>query len=167
MLPVAVLSQNARRILRWVGVALGSMLAVGLVVNALYPSAWRPIEATVAASRIESVRYGNLQWALMVDAAYEVAGHRYETTKDVFHHTDHAVVATEAESWQPGRKFTLFYDAGNPGSSALEADGGREATVATAVLLTPLALMLASFAVFILRGRLGRTSRAPVSPTDA
>ncbi len=153
---MAIVPTRFRQVLRWLAILVAPMILVGWTVSALYPADWRPVEATVGASRIESVRYGTLQWALRADAAYEVAGRRYETTKDAFRHTDRALVEAEAANWPPGRKMTLYYDAANPGSTSLVADGGREATVVTAVLLTPLAVFLSGFIAFLHRGRLTR-----------
>lgn len=153
---MAILSNRVRRVLLWVAILFAPMVLVGWTVSALYPADWRPVEATVGASRIQSVRYGTLEWALRVDTTYEVAGRRYETTKDALRNKDRAVVEAEAGNWPAGRTMPFYYDAANPGSTSLVADGGRGATVATAMLLTPLAVFLVGFVVFLLRGRLSR-----------
>jgi len=131
-----LVSDRVRRALKWPAIVVGSMLAMGWAVGALYPNDWRPIEASVQSTRIESVRYGNLQWALMVEAAYEVSGQSYATRRDVFHDVDYDAVEAEGRNWPPGRSFRLYVDAKNPGSASLVPDGGREATVVTAVTAT-------------------------------
>lgn len=129
------------------------MLLVGLAVHVAYPNDWRPVEAIVKSARIESVRVGTLQWVLRADASYGVDGRTFETTADVARDTDRAVLETEIANWHSGRKTTLYYDAGNPRSVSTIADGGREATVVTAVMLTPLAVSFAALLGYVLRGR--------------
>jgi hypothetical protein len=146
-----LVSDRVRRALKWAAIIVGPMLAMGWAVGSWYPNDWRPIEASVQSSRIESVRYGNLQWALMVEAAYEVSGRPYATRRDVFHDVDYDVVEAEARNWPPGRSFRLYVDAKNPESASLVPDGGREATIVTAVLLTPMLVGLAVFVLMILR----------------
>lgn len=163
---MALVATRVRRVLRWIAILVAPLIGVGWAVSALYPDDWRPVDATVGASRIESVRYGTLQWALRVDTTYEVAGRVYRTTKDAFRNTDRTLVEEEAPNWLPGRKMRLYYDVGNPGSTSLVPDGGREATVATAVMLTPMFMLLAAFIGFVLRGRFSRRDEQR-APTDA
>lgn len=103
------------------------------------------------ASHIERTRPGTLQWSLLVDATYEVSGRRYATTVDVFHDSEIAVTEAQAKEWPAGRTLTLFYNANNPRSMSLVADGGREATAVTAAILTPLVVLLIGFVVFLVR----------------
>jgi hypothetical protein len=156
---------RVRRVLKWTAIATAPLLAVGSAVGALYPDDWRPIDATVQSTRIESVRYGNLQWALIVDAAYDFSGRSYATRRDVFHDTEYDVVDAEARNWPPGRSFRLYVDANNPGSSSLVPDGGRQATIVTAVLLTTMLLGLLAFILAIARGRRA-TGQTAVGRTD-
>lgn len=146
-----LVSDRVRRALKWPAIVAGSMLAVGWAVGSCYPHDWQPTDANVLSTGIESVRYGNLQWALMVEAAYEVSGRSYATRRDVFHDVDRDVVEAEARNWPPGRSFRLYVNAKNPGSASLVPDGGREATVVTAVLLTPMLVGLVAFGLMILR----------------
>lgn len=157
-------TRRVRLVVLSLAIVLGAMLLVGVSVAALYPNDWRPIEATVKSSRIESVRYGVPQWAIRTDATYSVAGGTYEATVDAFRNTDRAVVEAEMPNWQPGRNFTLHYDETDPRSVSTAADGGREATVVTSVLLTPLAVMLSYFLALLLNGKLGRRARDAAPP---
>ena len=139
------------RILQAVGVILAAMVLAGLTVNALYPDRWQAVPATVESTAIEQVRYGTLEWALQVQAAYEVSGERYETRQDMFRNPDLDVVEAEAANWPAGRVFMLYADAAHPAAVSRAPDGGREALVVTAVILTPLLLGLIALIVFVIR----------------
>ena len=140
-----------RFVLLALAVAVGAMLVVGCAVALLYPDDWRRVEATVQGAHIKSTRPGTLQWALRVDSTYEVDGQTYETTSDVFHNSEFSVTEAQIGKWPAGRKFTLYYEAGNPKSASLVADGGREATTVMAVVLTPLTLIIIAFSVLLAR----------------
>jgi Protein of unknown function (DUF3592) len=146
------------RVLLAVAVLGGLMLIVGFAVSLLYPDDWRPVAATVRASHIESTRPGTVQWTLMVDAAYVVDGRAYETNSDVFRDSDRAVTEAEAGKWPAGRTFMLYVDTDNPRSVSLVPDGGREAATVTAVILTPLLVIMIGFVVLLarqVRGQMG------------
>lgn len=134
-----------------VGIVVGLMIAAAMAVQFLYPSAWHPLEATVQRARIERTRPGTPQWSLMVDATYEVAGRRYETSQDVFHDAERSVTEAEQARWPAGRTFTLYVDTDDPESTSLVADGGRQAATVVAVILTPLILMVLGFIVILVR----------------
>jgi hypothetical protein len=134
-------------------VVLGATVLLGLLANQLYPNDWQPIEATVTATRIDSTRPGTLQWSLIADASYEVAGRRYETTQDVFRDDDRSVTEAEVPRWPSGRTFTLYIREGDPSAVSLYPDGGREAVTVTAVLLAPLVVFTIGFAAFLIRRR--------------
>jgi Protein of unknown function (DUF3592) len=150
-----------RLVLLALAVVIGGMLVVGSAVALLYPDEWRRVEATVQGAHIESTRPGTLQWALRVDSTYEVDGKTYETASDVFHDSEYSVTETQLGKWPAGRKFTLYYEAGNPKSASLIADGGREATTVMAVLLTPLALIVIAFSVLLARRLRANARQAP------
>ena len=127
-------------------------LAMGVAVHLLYPSDWRAVEATVQRVYIKSTRPGTPQWSLFVDARYDVAGESHVTAKDIFRNPSRDVTAAEQANWPPGSKLTIYYDAGDPASTSLVPDGGRQALVATTVILTPLALSILFFIAAIIAG---------------
>jgi len=118
-------------------VLLGAMILVGSAVHALYPSNWLAVPAVVQSTEVTSVRNGVVEWAVRVDATYEVSGQRHKTSQDMFLDTEWEVASREAERWLAGREFTLYADAENPGSVSKSPDGGREAVTVVSVLFTP------------------------------
>lgn len=149
------LSLRVRRVLLWVAAIVGPMVMAGWAVVALYPDDWRAAEATVRSSHIKSVNIsrGNDQWALVVDATYEAAGHRYDASEIVFRNENRDVTEAQTSNWPAGRTFTLYFDADAPDSVSLMPDGGREAVIVMVVLLTPLVVFFTWFVVFMVRRR--------------
>lgn len=145
-----------RRLLR---LALGTvgclalMLAAAGLASALYPGDWQPVSATVTASRIEEVRDGTLDWAVVVDVRYEVAGVVHEG-RGLRMFTDPAWEKASAAvgDWPVGRTVTVYYDAGDPAEVSRWADGGREALAVLAALMVPVLGALGFFVVALRRG---------------
>lgn len=154
--------KRAKLVLLWTAIVFGSMLFAGWAVKALYPDDWRPVEAVARSTHLKlvNVSRGNDAWALMVEAAYEVAGRPFEATAAVFRDRERSVTEAEVEKWPAGRTFTLYFDADNPESVSLYPDGGREAVIVAAVLLTPLVVGLVALIVFLVR-RMRANALAP------
>lgn len=140
-----------RRILLSVAVIAGAMFIVGIAVNALYPDDWRAVEATVRSSRVADVSSRSPDWVLRVDVTFAVSGRSYQATTSVFRDPERSVTEVAASKWPAGRTFTLYSDANNPQRVSLAPDGGRQATVVTAVILTPLVVLITGFIVFLFR----------------
>lgn len=143
--------QNLRPVLLSVAVIVGAMLIVGMTVSVLYPEDWRAVEATVRSSRVADVSSRSPDWVLRVDVGFEVSRHSYEATTSIFRDPERSVTEAEASKWPAGRTFTLYSDASHPERVSLAPDGGRQATVVTAVILTPLVVLIAGFIVFLFR----------------
>jgi hypothetical protein len=90
-------------------------------------------------------------WALQIVASFEISGRRHEGRVDVFRDPERSVTEAEASKWPAGRTFTLYSNANNPESVSLAPDGGRQAAVVTAVILTPLVVLTIGFVVFLFR----------------
>ena len=131
-------------------VLLGSMIAMGVIVSAIFPSDWQPVQATVQSTHIESVRNGVPEWAVRADLAYEVSGETYETWQDVFTNTDREVSVAELENWPQGRELTLYVNTASPTATSLYPDGGQEGAVVAAVILTPALVGLIWFVAFLI-----------------
>ncbi|KCZ87353.1 DUF3592 domain-containing protein [Hyphomonas johnsonii] len=132
-------------------VLLTAMILVGSLVAALFPADWHAVQATVQSTRIESVRNGVPEWAVRVEATYEMSGRTYDTQKDVFTNTDRDLSVAELENWPQGRDLTLYANVKSPGTTSLSPDGGREAAVVVAVMLTPALtffIWLVAFVIF-------------------
>jgi hypothetical protein len=153
--------QNLRPVWLSVAVIAGAMFMVGVAVNALYPDDWRAVEATVRSSRVADVSSRSPDWVLRVDVTFEVSGRSYQATTSVFRDPERSVSEAEASKWPVGRRFTLYSDASHPQRVSLAGDGGRQATVVTAVILTPLVVLTTGFIVFLFRRK--RTNH--VNPT--
>jgi hypothetical protein len=155
------MSKDLRRILLSAAIIVGAMFAVGLTVSSIYPDDWRAVEASVQSSRVIDVSSRTSSWALEVNAGFEISGRRHEGRVDVFRDPERSVTEAEASKWPAGRAFTLYSDANNPESVSLAPDGGRRATVVTAVILTPLVVLTIGFVVFLFR----RIRAKQVSPS--
>lgn len=143
---------------RQIGLAAFGVVALMLVAagiaDQLLPSDWRPVEATVTATRIEEFRNGGLEWALFVDARYEVDGRSHEG-RDIRMYSNPAIELTEAEQrdWPPGRKVELYYDAANPRNVSRWPDGGRQGIAVVAALMVPAGLAFAFLIYAVFRRR--------------
>ncbi len=140
-----------RRLLLSAAIIAGAMFFVGIAVSALYPDDWRAVEATVRSSRVEDVSSRSPDWVLRVDAAFEISGRSYQATISAFRDPERSVTEAEAGKWPAGRTFRLYSDANHPERVSLAPDGGRQATVVTAVILTPLVVLIIGFVVFLFR----------------
>lgn len=129
-----------------------AMIASFVLVLSLLDGDWKPVEAKVLSAEIVSTRSGSLTWSILVDAAYEVDGARYERQRlDVFHDVEYDVSEARLADWSEGKRFTLYVDPADPQSSSLAADGGREALAVVAAMLTPMLIALVTFIVLIAR----------------
>ena len=158
---MSVASKSRRILLLSAATIAGAMLAVGIAVSYLYPDDWRAVEASVQSSRVMDASSRTPSWALQVNAGFEISGRRHEGSVDVFRDPERSVAEAEASKWPAGRTFTLYSDANNPESVSLAPDGGRRATVVTAVILTPLVVLTIGFVVFLFR----RIRAKQVSPS--
>ena len=134
-------------------VFLGAMIIVGVLVDAVLPTHWQPVQASVQSANIASVRKGTPGWAIQADASYEFDGRVYETRRDVLVDADRDVVLDALDDWPSGREFTLYVNMDAPESVSLYPDGGRSGAVAAAVILTPALIVMIGFIVLLIRRR--------------
>lgn len=117
------------------GIAVVAAICLVMLISIGFRD-WRPVEATVLNTEIESTRAGTLQWSLMADFIYEVDGTAFEKRRvDVFHSSDRTVTEAEQREWPAGKRFTVYYARDNPGMFSTHIDGGFEATAVIVVLL--------------------------------
>lgn len=154
------LSQRLKRVLVWAAIVLGAMIAVGLLVRVLYPSDWRPVEAEVRSSQVVESGGRSAEWVVRLATTHEVAGQRYDASVDISRDRTPAGAEAEAVNWPPGRKLILHFNADDPASVSLAADGGREATIVLAVSLTPLFVGLVGLIGTLVRRRLATRAGA-------
>ncbi|KDA04187.1 hypothetical protein [Hyphomonas oceanitis] len=55
-------------------VFFGAMIIAGVLVDAVLPRHWQPVQAIVQTVNIASVRKGTPGWAIQADARYEFDG---------------------------------------------------------------------------------------------
>lgn len=139
--------------LKAIGLILAGMVLAGLAVSMIYPDTWQDVPATVQSTKIHEVRYGKPGWALRARASYDVGAQQYETLQDVYRNTDLDAVEAQAANWPVGRVFPIYVDARNPDNVSQTADGGREAAIVTAVILSPLIVGLVALIVVVMRRR--------------
>ncbi|HRN84548.1 MAG TPA: DUF3592 domain-containing protein [Hyphomicrobium sp.] len=144
--------------LAWLGYIVGSMLLVGLAVNALYPADWRETEATVQSAEVADGGGRSPEAVVRVRASYEVSGRPHEASVVVFRDRHRSAAAAEADNWRAGRTLTLYVNQANPGSVSLSADGGRQAMTVVAVLATPLVAFIVGLAAVVMRRRRQRSA---------
>ncbi len=145
--------RTGRFALGFVGIVALMLVAAG-AVDYFFPADWRPVEATVTRTRIKEFRNGTLEWALFVDARYEVGERAYEG-RDIRMYSNPEIELTEAEQrdWPPGRTVALFYDAANPANVSRWTDGGRQGVAVVAALMVPVGLAFAFFLYAVFRRR--------------
>ena len=81
-------------------VFVGAMIIVGVLVDAVLPRHWQPVQASVQSANIASIRMGTPEWAIQADARYEFHGRVYETRRDVFVDADRDVALDALDDWQ-------------------------------------------------------------------
>jgi hypothetical protein len=100
-------------------VFVGAMIIVGVLVDAVLPRHWQPVQASVQSANIASIRMGTPEWAIQADARYEFHGRVYETRRDVFVDADRDVALDALDDWPAGREFTLYVNMDAPESVSL------------------------------------------------
>ncbi len=136
-----------------VGIIVGMFCAASLT-DIFFPDDWRPVEATVLATDIRSTRPGTMQWSLMADVGYDVAGRHYERKGlEVFSDTDFDVSDAERRNWPSGRTLTVYYRVSAPQDISRWADGGRQAVIVLSVLAVPFLAALGFFILSLARAR--------------
>ncbi len=144
--------------LAWLAYIVGSMVLVGLAVNALYPDDWQATEATVQSAEVADGGGRSPEAVVRVRASYEVSGLPQEAYVVVFRDRHSSAAAAEADNWRAGRTLTLYVNQANPGSVSLSADGGREATTVLAVLATPIVAFVVGLIFVVMRRRRQRSA---------
>ena len=130
------------------------MLLAAASVDVLFPADWRSVDATVTAARIEEVRPGTVQWAVLVDVRYAVDGRNYEGHGiDMARNAERAVTEAALADWPVGRTVRLYYDAAAPERVSRWADGGRQAMAVVAAMMVPVLLALGFFVGALVRRR--------------
>lgn len=138
------------------------MLVAAVSVDVMFPADWRAVDATVTAARIEQVRPGTVQWAVLVDVRYSVDGRDYEGHGiDMARNAERAVTEAALADWPAGRTVRLYYDAAVPERVSRWADGGRQALAVLAALMVPVLLALGFFVAALVRRRRAVEGEAP------